>query len=138
MITVCDTGPLVAYLNRSDPYHEWAVTVMKRVQPPLMTCEAVLTEAAYFLRQDQLDVEPLFRMLERDALRIDLDASTHWPRIRTLMRRYAQMDFADACVVVMSEVHARSQVLTVDARDFGVYRRNDRQVIPFLAPQRGG
>jgi predicted nucleic acid-binding protein len=75
-------------------------------------------------------------MLERDALRIDFDVSAHWPRMRTLMRRYPRMDLADASVVVMSELSARSEVLTVDAQDFSVYRRNDRQVIRFIAPQR--
>ncbi|HEU4619851.1 MAG TPA: PIN domain-containing protein [Gammaproteobacteria bacterium] len=134
MITVCDTGPLVAYLNRNDPHHDWAVAVMKQLRPPLLTCEAVLTEAAYFLREDAVDVDPLFRMLERTALLIDFDMSAHWPRMRTLMRRYARMDLADASMVVMSEVHARSQVLTIDAKDFRIYRRNDRQVIRFIAP----
>ena len=134
MITVCDTGPLVAYLNRNDRHHDWAVAVMKQLRPPLLTCEAVLTEAAYFLREDGVDVDPLFRLLERAALLIDFDMSAHWPRMQTLMRRYTRMDLADASVVVMSEVHARSQVLTLDAQDFGIYRRNDRQVIRFIAP----
>jgi predicted nucleic acid-binding protein len=134
VITVCDTGPIVAYLNRNDPHHDWAVAVLKQLRPPLLTCEPVLTEAAYVLRDDGVDVDPLFRMLERAALLIDFDMSAHWPRMRTLMRRYCSMDLADASVVVMSEVHARSQVLTLDAKDFGIYRRNDRQVIRFIAP----
>ena len=134
MITVCDTGPLVAYLNRNDPHHHWAVDVMKHLRPPLATCEAVLTEAAYFLRDDGVDVDPLFHMLERAALDIDFDMSAHWPRMRTLMRRYERMDLADASVVVMTEMHARSQVLTLDAKDFRIYRRNDRQAIRFIAP----
>jgi len=134
LITVCDTGPLVAYFNRNDAHHEWATAAMKQLRPPLLTCEAVLTEAAYFLREDGLDVDPLFRMLERTALLIDFDMSAHWPRMRTLMRRYPRMDLADASIVVMSEVHARSQVLTIDAKDFSTYRRNDRQVIRFLSP----
>jgi hypothetical protein len=29
LITVCDTGALVAFLNRNDPYHAWAVSVFK-------------------------------------------------------------------------------------------------------------
>jgi len=41
---------------------------------------------------------------------------------------------ADASIVAMSEIHKRSQVLTVDRRDFSVYRRNDRQTIDFVAP----
>jgi hypothetical protein len=108
---------------------------MKQIRPPMLTCEPVLTEAAYFLREDAVDIGPLFEMLERDALRIDFDMAAHWPRMRTLMARYGRMDLADASVVVMSEIHARSQVLTIDVRDFSTYRRNDRQVIPFVAPR---
>ena len=136
MITICDTGPLVAYLNRNDPYHAWAVALMKQVRPPMLTCEPVLTEVAYVLREDELDLDPLFQLLERDVLRLDFDMSTHWPRLRTLMARYEQMDLTDAAIVVMSELHARCQVLTVDRTDFSVYRRNDRQTIDFVAPPR--
>ena len=134
MITICDTGPLIAYLNRRDPYHDWAVQVMQQLRPPLLTCEPVLTEAAYFLREDRLDLDPLFQLIERGALRIAFDLESHWPRVRTLMARYQRMDLADAAVVVMCERQASSQVLTVDRRDFSVYRRNDRQVIDFIAP----
>lgn len=135
MITICDTGPLLAYLNRHDPYHAWAVALMKQVPAPLLTCEPVLTEVVYFLREDDLPVDPVFQLIERKALRLDFAVSTHWPRLRTLMARYQHMDLADASIVVMSELHARSQVLTVDRKDFSVYRRNDRQVIDFVAPR---
>jgi predicted nucleic acid-binding protein len=134
--TICDTGPLVAFLNRNDPHHDWAVMLLKQVQRPMLTCEPVLTEVAYFLREDRVRVDPLFQLLERDALRLDFDMSAHWPRLRTLMTRYKQMDLADAAIVVMTEIHARCQVLTVDRTDFSVYRRNDRQSIDFVAPPR--
>ena len=134
MTTICDTGPLVAYLNRRDPHHQWAVALMKQVHPPMLTSEPVLTEAAYFLREDQVGVDPLFQLLERDALRLAFDLAAHWPRVRTLMGRWERMDLADASVVVLSELHAHCQVLTVDRKDFSIYRRNDRQVIDFVAP----
>ncbi len=134
MITICDTGPLVAYLNRNDPYHSWAVDLMKQVRSPMLTTEPVLTEVAYFLRADHMDVDPLFQLLERNAVRVDLQIAAHWPRFRTLMARYNQMDLADASIVVLSERQMRCQVLTVDRKDFSVYRRNDRQVIDFVAP----
>lgn len=136
MSAICDTGPLVAFLNRRDPYHDWAVALLKQVRPPLLTSEAVLTEAAYFLREDKLPLDPLFELLARDALRLAFDLSAHWPRVRTLLARYDRMDLADASVVVMSELHTRAPVLTVDGRDFSVYRRHDRQVIDFVAPPR--
>jgi len=100
----------------------------------MLTCEPVLTEVVYFLREDGLEIDPLFVMLERGALRLQFDVSAHWPRIRTLMARYEQMDLADASIVVMSELHASSEVFTVDRRDFSIYRRNDRQMIDFVAP----
>lgn len=134
MIAICDTGPLVAYLNRNDRYHKWAVSLMKEVTPPILTSEPVLTEAAYFLRDDGLPLDTLFQMLERNALSLSFDLSAHWPRIRTLMARYHQMDLADASIVVMSELHRHAQVLTIDRKDFQIYRRNDRQLIDFIAP----
>ena len=134
MIAICDAGPLVAYLNRNDPYHSWAVALMKQVRSPMLTTEPVLSEAAYFLRADRVDLDPLFQLLERGALRLDLQIAAQWPRLRTLMARYDQMDLADASMVVLSERHRRSQVLTVDRKDFSIYRRNDRQVIDFVAP----
>ena len=136
MITICDTGPLVAYLNRNDPYHAWAVASMKQVRPPVLTCEAVLTEVVYFLREDGVDVEPVFKLIERNAVVLDFDLATHWPRVRALMKRWERMDLADASIVVMSEVSPRSQVLTIDRKDFSIYRRNDRQMIDFIAPQK--
>ena len=117
MITICDTGPLLAYLNRRDAHHAWAVALMKRVRAPMLVCEPVLTEVVYFLREDGVAVDPLFEMFEREAVRLEFDISSHWPRIRTLMSRYRQMDLADASIVVMSELHERSQVLTIDRKD---------------------
>ena len=134
MITICDTGPLVAYLNRNDPYHSWAVALMKQVCSPMLTTEPALTEVAYFLRAGRVDVDPPFQLLEREAVRVDLQVAAHWPRLRTLMARYQQMDLVDASIVVMSERHLRSKVLTVDPTDFSTYRRNNRQVIDFVAP----
>jgi predicted nucleic acid-binding protein len=112
----------------------WAIALMKDVRPPLLVSEPVLTEVLYFLREDRVSVDPLFALLERQAIRLAFDLSAHWPRVRTLMARYPRMDLADASVVVMSEQYTRCQVLTVDRRDFSIYRRNDRRVIDFVAP----
>lgn len=107
---------------------------MKQLAPPLLTCEPVLTEALYFLREDGVAVAPMFSLLERGAVKLEFSLSAHWPRVRTLMSRYDRMDLADAAVVVMSELHVKCRVLTVDRKDFSVYRRHDRQMIEFLAP----
>ena len=43
------------------------------------------------------------------------------------------MSLADACLVRMSELHAKSVVFTLD-RDFMIYRKTRRLKIPLLAP----
>jgi uncharacterized protein len=44
-----DTGPLVAYLHPRDPYHDWAVDAFDDFNPPVITCEPVLTEACFLV-----------------------------------------------------------------------------------------
>jgi hypothetical protein len=44
------------------------------------------------------------------------------------------MDLADACLVAMSETWWDCRVITVDATDFGIYRRRGRHAIPLLTP----
>ena len=61
---IADTGFLVAFANRHDQHHDWAVSVASRVTEPLLTCEAVLAEAAFHLR-DSVDRSD-FRIYRRN------------------------------------------------------------------------
>ena len=47
---IADTGLLVAFANRNDDHHRWALEVVERIDPPLLTCEAVLAETAFHLQ----------------------------------------------------------------------------------------
>ena len=55
--------------------------------------------------------------------------------VRRLLERYVErpMSLADACLVRMSELLDDSVVITLD-RDFSVYHRHGRQVIPVMSP----
>ncbi len=46
-----DTGPLVAFLIRRDTYHDWAMRQLADIRQPLLTCEAVLSEACFLMRR---------------------------------------------------------------------------------------
>lgn len=81
---------------------------MQQVPAPLLSCEAVFTEAAYFLLEGGLGVDALFGLIERGVLRIDYDLRVHWPRLLTLMARYKRMDLAGACIVAMTEQHRKA------------------------------
>jgi hypothetical protein len=43
------------------------------------------------------------------------------------------MSLADACLVRLSEIHAATEVFTLDS-DFRIYRRHGNKVIPVLMP----
>ena len=45
MKAIADTGFLVAFGNRNDQHHAWALEIAKRITEPLLTCDAVLAEA---------------------------------------------------------------------------------------------
>lgn len=131
---IADTGFLVAFANRSDAHHAWAVEVATTLETPLLTCEAVLAEAAFHLRS----VGIVLALVEEGLVAPAFAAADHLPRLAALARRYADRDpdFADLCLVRLSELHPRHGVVTVDAGDFRVYRRNGREAIPLICPPR--
>ena len=132
---LCDTGPLIAFFNRADQHHTWAREQFNRLTQPLITCEAVISEALFLLQDDGLSSEPVFEALQRRKLLVEFSAQEHWPDLQHLVRKYANlpMSLADACLVRMAELIPDSQVFTAD-RHFRIYRRHGRQLIPLLAP----
>lgn len=130
-----DTGPLVSFLAVAVRHHEWAVEQWKQLSPPLLTCEAVLTEAAFLLKREGCETDGLFALLERGVIRIALSVQAEQADLRALMRRYRNrpMSLADACLVRLSEIHTAGEVFTLDS-DFRIYRRHGNKVIPVLMP----
>lgn len=130
-----DTGPLVSFLGSGLAHHDWAVEQWKRLRPPLLTCEPVLTEAAFLLKREGREADVLFALLKREVIRIGLAIQDEQADIRALMRRYRNrpMSLADACLVRLSEIHDTGRVFTLDS-DFRIYRRHGNQAIPLLVP----
>jgi predicted nucleic acid-binding protein len=129
---IADTGFLVAFASRNDRHHEWAVTVASRVTEPLLTCEAVLSEAAFHLES----VGVVLAMIRDGLITLAFDCNDHLPHLAALAERYADRhpDFADLCLIRLSELNPRHRVITTDREDFHVYRRNKREVIPLVCP----
>jgi predicted nucleic acid-binding protein len=132
---LADTGAIVALLDRSDTYHDWAVDCFKRLAPPLITCEAVLTESYYLLGFSTASRRALAKLCREDILRVDFDFQSNAHDVWRLLQKYEDtpMDFADGCLVRLSELLSGSIVWTVDS-DFTVYRKLGRQKIPLLTP----
>ena len=129
---IADTGFLVAFANRNDAHHEWAVQVAERLSEPLLTCEAVLAETAFHLQ----DAVLVLAMLRDGLVSLAFDCRDHLPQLTALAERYADRkpDLADLCIVRMSELNPRHSVVTVDRADFRIYRRNKREAIPIVCP----
>jgi uncharacterized protein len=134
MKAIADTGFIVAFARRNDRYHSWALDVAKEVGESLLTCEAVLAEAAFHLESSAY----VLSLVEDEMLQVAFEFSENIPQLRELARRYADRkpDLADLCLVRMSELYPRHTLITVDESDFRVYRRNKRETIPILCPPR--
>jgi predicted nucleic acid-binding protein len=125
---------IVAFGNRNDFHHAWALDVAKRISERLLTCEAVLAEAAFHLGSSAYVLD----LVRNEMLHVAFDCSRNLEPLAGLARRYENRrpDLADLCVIRMSELYPRHFVITVDESDFRVYRRNKREVIPLLCPPR--
>lgn len=131
---IADTGLIVALGNRDDRHHLWAANLARTVTEPLLTCESVLSEAAFHLRSSAY----VLSLVEDAFLRVTFDCSQNLRQLSELARRYADRkpDFADLCLVRMSELYPRHSVITVDEADFRVFRKNKRETIPLICPPR--
>jgi predicted nucleic acid-binding protein len=135
---VIDTGPLVALLNRRDRHHAWIRAVLAEIEPPIFTCEAVVSESCFLLRRVAGGADAVLALLSNGIVNIDFRMPAEIDAVRELMRKFASvpMSFADACLVRMTELDPETTVVTLDD-DFRVYRRNRRQLISTIAPGRG-
>jgi len=68
-----DTGPLVAFLSAADAHHFWVREQWEQLSPPLLTCEAVVTEAAFLLQRQRKSRAALFELIRRGVVRLDFD-----------------------------------------------------------------
>jgi len=101
---------------------------------PLLTCEAVLAEAAFQVES----TSRVLALLQDGFLTVAFDLAENIEEVQALAERYRDRapGLADLCIIRMSELNEHLPVLTVDESDFRVYRRNRRDVIPIVCPPR--
>ena len=130
-----DTGPLVALFNRRDRYHRWTIDQWADLEPPVITCEPVVTEACFLLRGLSGGPAAVLELLARGVVKIGYSVEAEAEALARLMIRYAEvpMSLADACLVRMVEQRPGAVVLTLDS-DFRMYRVHGRRVIAVAMP----
>ena len=128
-MTLTDTGPFVALLNRNDPNHAACVEAAKALPAgPLVTTWPCFTEAMYLLGRagGYPGQEALWRLLDAGRLVLHGAGEAELKRMAALMDKYRDlpMDLADASVIAAAEALSVRRVFTID-RDFLVYRFAD-------------
>jgi uncharacterized protein len=132
MKAIADAGFLIAFGNRRDRHHAWAVSLAAKITEPLLTCEAVLSEATFQLE----DAAYVMSLVSDGLVRLSFDLAAHEKEVRKLAEQFASRkpDLADLCLIRMSELYRQHPVITTDERDFAIYRRNRREAIPLITP----
>jgi predicted nucleic acid-binding protein len=89
----------------------------------------------YLLSRYPKAQDALLDLVQNEALTIAFRVGEHVDGLRKLLRKYRDtpMSLADACIVIMSEIHDRHFVLTLDS-DFLVYRKHGRAPLPVIHP----
>jgi predicted nucleic acid-binding protein len=129
---IADTGFLVAFISQRDHHHDWALNLARQWDEPFLTCESILSETAFHLG----NCSSIFEMLNKHFVRLAFDCNDHLRQLESLAEDYADRkpDFADLCLIRMSELFPKHAVITIDREDFRVYRRNKRKTIPLICP----
>ena len=121
-----DTGFLVALVDRRDSCHTWAVAIAQSVPGPCLTCEACISESYHLLGQiAPTEFLKILAMLECGALMSQHLLPEQLAAVRNEAVRYRgrPVDFADGCLVALSDAAPRLPIVTVDSADFAVYMR---------------
>ena len=130
-----DTGPLVALFRRNDAHHRPAVAWFRQHSGPLLTTQAVVTEAWHLLR------EPVRLSLVRyvtracDVRELGRDGQA---RVLHALERFADtpMDYADATLLVLAEVESVYAIATIDTGEFSAYRTASGKALKNVFPGR--
>ncbi|EDX83085.1 hypothetical protein S7335_263 [Synechococcus sp. PCC 7335] len=132
---IVDTSVLVASIDQSERHHTWVVQQLEQMEPPLLTCEAVISETWFLLGRVRGAREAFLPYLEQEQLQVVFSLESEIASVLALMKRYESVpaSLADAELVRMAELYPRSSVFTLDS-DFQIYRKYRDIPIPLIFP----
>ncbi|MCH8556329.1 MAG: PIN domain-containing protein [Balneolia bacterium] len=117
-----DTGPLVAFFNRRDQWHSWAVEAFSEVEAPMKTCDAVLSEVLFLTKNNPLVLDAIAGMIRDGVLSVEPVLSEDPLQVLFQVKKYADLpgSLADLSLVWMCQ-ETGGYILTLDS-DFHIYR----------------
>jgi hypothetical protein len=122
-VWLLDTGPVVAFLDANDPYHDLVRVRLSAHQGGFCTTSAIIFEAMHFLSVRLDAAERLVTFLAGSRTHI-LEPTDQLAACISLMRKYADtpMDFGDATLVWAADAIAVYDICTLDFRGFSIFR----------------
>jgi hypothetical protein len=126
---LADTGALIAWLDRDDPWHERCRDAFEHLRLPLSTSTAVLTELFHLVGDNKREVELAWKFVRSGAVTVLSISDRDMPDLEALLAKYHDrpMDFADATLVHLAQRESLFTVFTVDHDDFETYRVGGRR-----------
>ena len=132
---ILDSGPLIAFMNRDDLFHKWALDILSNLKAPPIICEPVMTEVCWHLRSSPAAVARVLEMPARGELDVRVLLTNEGVNLAGKIRKQgSRMDLADACVLRLAEIVPGAVVITLDKKDFGVYRMHRDDPVTLLHP----
>lgn len=126
MATIVDTGPLVALANETDHYHQPVKKYLATHRDTWIVPAPVVTETCIgILDRLGADAELAFlRSLAAKEMLIEEVADTDLDRAIEILEQYRDAEFGmvDAATMAIAERLKIEVVLTLDRRDFAIYR----------------
>ncbi len=127
-MTLTDTGPLVAMLDRRDANCARCWKASRSLVKPLVTTWPCLSETTYHL--DKIGqwhlVSALWALVEQGILTVHIPDENELRRVQELMKKYRDLpcDLADASLIAAAETLELRRIFTLDSH-FYAYRLSD-------------
>lgn len=120
-------------MNRRDAMHAWAVETFGRVRGPYLTTEGNVCEICHLLEREEVKGSLRFYELLRTGSVAVVSFAARMDAVQAHVARYRDrtVDFADGCLLALSDEKPRLPIITTDVADFAVYlrHRTDRVVL---------
>ena len=118
-----DTGVIVALLDRSEKFHQTCSEIIRSLEAPLVTCEAVIAESCFLLRSLPGAPGAVIENVAAGIFQIPFQISREAAGLKQILRKYRdrEIDLADACLICLANEFETADILTLD-RDFQIYR----------------
>ena len=130
-----DAGPLVGAFWSADQWHVWSRQTLASLGSPVHTTESVLAEAAHHLKRSLPALLQLLAAVDAGLVCLISVFPMQVGRAAEIITRYQpRSDLGDASLVILSERFPNAKLVTIDRRDFTVYRRRDGRPVPCLMP----